>query len=79
VKNFCLKDNLLRHLSKPHLPSYREVKLTEEAYVSFVHGNLGIVMYLQGCHFPRMKLFVTTIVKECVLYFCKPIIERPWV
>jgi hypothetical protein len=34
-------------------------------------------MYLQGWNFPRRKVFVTTSEKECVLYFCKPSIERP--
>jgi hydrogenase maturation factor len=78
VKKFCLQYNLLCHLSKPHFPSYREVHVNEEASISFVLGHLGILMYLQGSDLPRRKIFVTTIVKECVLYFCKPTIERPW-
>ena len=46
VKKFYLQDNLLHHLSKPHFPSYREVHVTEESFVSFALGHLGIVMYL---------------------------------
>ena len=49
----------------------------EEASVSFVLGNLGIIVYLRGWHLPRRKVFVTTIVKECVLYVFKPTTERP--
>jgi hypothetical protein len=78
VKKFCLQDNLLHHLSKPRFPFYKEVHVTEEDFVSFVLRNLGIVMYLQGWHFHRRKVFVTTIVKDYVLYFCRPTIERPW-
>ena len=52
VKKFCLQDNLLNHLSKPRFPSYREVHVTEEDFVSFVLRHLGIVMYLQGWNFP---------------------------
>jgi hypothetical protein len=77
VKKFCLQDNLLHHLSKPCIPSFKEVHVIEEASTSFVLGHLGIIVYLQGWHFPRRKVFVTTIVKECVLYFCKPTNERP--
>jgi hypothetical protein len=44
VNNFCLQDNLLHHLSKPHFPSYREVHVTEEDFVSVVltFGNCNV-------------------------------------
>jgi hypothetical protein len=66
-----LQDNLLHHLSRPYIPSFKEVHVIAEASTYFVFGNLGIVV-----HLPRMKKFVTTIVKECLLYFCKPVNER---
>jgi hypothetical protein len=48
VKKFCLQNNLLHHLSKPRFPSYKEVHVTEEAFVSFVLGHLGICIYRDG-------------------------------
>ena len=77
VKKFFLQYNLLCHLSKPCIPSFKEMHVISEASASFVLGHLGIILYLQGWHLPRRKVFVTTIVKECVLCFCKPTIERP--
>jgi hypothetical protein len=70
-KKFCLQDILLHHLSRPCIHSFKEVHVIVEAFAYFVFGHLGIVV-----HFPQMKMFVTTIVKECVLYFCKPNNER---